>query len=67
MMALGNMIGGMGLVTLTRLVQIGGERVAQEREENAERERETSRGVLLDPDPRPRDQRHEGSDPAERE
>lgn len=58
LMALGNIIGGIGLVTLARLIQLGSERVAQERAETEERERkETPRGVLLDPDPRPVDQR----------
>ena len=58
LMAFGNMVGGIGLVTLTRLIQVGGDRVKQERAVSAERElRDTPRGMLLDPDPRPLDQR----------
>ncbi len=30
--ALGNMVGGLGLVTVIRLVQVGGEKISQEKE-----------------------------------
>lgn len=60
LMAVGNMAGGIGLVTLTRLVQVGGDRVEHERVASAERElRDTPRGMLLDPDPRPLHERDE--------
>lgn len=34
---LGNMVGGLGLVTMLRLVQVGGDRLAQAREDGQER------------------------------
>ena len=61
MMATGNAVGGIGLVTVSRLVQLGGDRVKAEREHaeqrRADEEANSPRGVLLDPDPTPLDQR----------
>lgn len=61
LMALGNAVGGIGLVTLTRLVQLGSDRVERERHDSqhrrAQEEGATPRAILLDPDPRPHDAR----------
>lgn len=60
-MALGNMVGGIGLVTVSRLIQLGGDRVEQERVESELRDKQeeaqSPRGVLLDPDPTPLEER----------
>lgn len=66
LMAVGNMVGGIGLVTVARLIQLGGDRVEQERAESEMRERQqearSPRGVLLDPDPTPVERRGAGHD-----
>ena len=59
LMAFGNMVGGVGFVTVIRLVQLGGARVERQKQEPAQHEREQAeaRRALLDKDPTPIEER----------
>lgn len=65
LMAFGNMVGGVGFVTVIRLVQLGGSRVHAQKMEPVdaeERAQRDTRAQLLDKDPTPVEERRTSSD-----